>query len=139
MPERNARPRPSRLTCILLFLFVCILAGLCSRSCGFSGDVTLHKSTAATAEPYLVTPSPSAVPIAACTITATAVPTSTSVPEAMPEPISGVYILNTNSMRFHRPKCNSVPRISEKNRLDYTGPREALLEQGYIPCGNCHP
>ncbi len=51
----------------------------------------------------------------------------------------GTYILNTNTMKFHLPDCSGAADISEKNREDYTGSRAALLEQGYSPCGICHP
>lgn len=49
------------------------------------------------------------------------------------------YILNTNTRRFHRPDCQSVPDISERNKAEYTGSREALIAEGYEPCGRCHP
>lgn len=49
------------------------------------------------------------------------------------------YVLNTNSMKFHYPSCSSAQKISSKNRKDYTGTREDLINQGYDPCGNCHP
>lgn len=49
------------------------------------------------------------------------------------------YVLNTNSMKFHYPGCTSAQKISKKNRKDYTGSREDLINQGYDPCGNCDP
>lgn len=49
------------------------------------------------------------------------------------------YILNTNSKKFHQPDCGSAKRISAKNRKDYYGSREELIEDGYDPCGNCDP
>ncbi len=49
------------------------------------------------------------------------------------------YILNVNSNRFHRPDCSGVASISHNNRRDYTGSREALIAQGYTPCGTCNP
>lgn len=49
------------------------------------------------------------------------------------------YVLNTNTMKFHYPDCSSAKKISAKNREDYTGSREDLIDQGYDPCGNCHP
>ena len=49
------------------------------------------------------------------------------------------YVLNTNTMKFHYPSCSSAQKISSKNRKDYTGSREDLINQGYNPCGNCHP
>lgn len=49
------------------------------------------------------------------------------------------YVLNVNSHRFHRPDCSGVASISHNNRRDYTGARDALIEQGYAPCGSCKP
>ena len=49
------------------------------------------------------------------------------------------YVLNINTMKFHYPSCTSAKRISPKNRKDYIGSREELIEQGYDPCGHCHP
>lgn len=53
--------------------------------------------------------------------------------------ISGSYILNTNTKKFHKPTCGSVNSISEANKQTYTGPRQALIDQGYDPCGSCKP
>lgn len=49
------------------------------------------------------------------------------------------YVLNTSSKKFHKPDCSGVQSMSEANRQDYTGERDALLEQGYQPCGICKP
>lgn len=49
------------------------------------------------------------------------------------------YILNTNSHKFHLPSCSSVDSMSEKNKEDYYGTREELIDQGYEPCGSCQP
>ena len=49
------------------------------------------------------------------------------------------YVLNTGSKKFHLPSCPSVAQISEKNRQDFTGSRDALLAQGYAPCKQCEP
>lgn len=49
------------------------------------------------------------------------------------------YVLNINTMKFHYPSCPSAQKISSRNRKDYTGSREDLINQGYAPCGNCHP
>lgn len=49
------------------------------------------------------------------------------------------YVLNTNTMKFHYPNCKSVKQMKEKNRKDYTGDREYLIEVGYVPCKNCNP
>lgn len=52
---------------------------------------------------------------------------------------SGTYILNTNTKKFHYPYCSSVGQMSEKNKQTYSGSRDALIEQGYSPCGRCCP
>lgn len=49
------------------------------------------------------------------------------------------YILNTNSKKFHLPDCASVDDMSPKNKKDYMGTREDLIDQGYDPCGRCNP
>ena len=55
------------------------------------------------------------------------------------EPQEEQYVLNTKSKKFHLPGCSGVESMSPANRQDYTGSREALLEQGYSPCGTCNP
>ncbi len=52
---------------------------------------------------------------------------------------SATYILNTNSKKFHKPGCSSVSQMSDKNKKEYTGSRQSLIDQGYSPCGNCKP
>lgn len=49
------------------------------------------------------------------------------------------YILNVRSKKFHRPDCASVDSMREENRETFHGSREALIEQGYAPCGSCNP
>lgn len=49
------------------------------------------------------------------------------------------YVLNTNSKKFHLPDCSSVDDMSPKNKKDYMGTREDLINQGYDPCGRCNP
>lgn len=49
------------------------------------------------------------------------------------------YILNTNSMKFHDPNCEWAQKISDRNRAEYTGDRQDLIDLGYTPCGGCHP
>lgn len=55
------------------------------------------------------------------------------------EEVSSHYVLNTSSKKFHLPECSGVRDIKESNRQDYQGNRDQLLEQGYTPCGLCHP
>ena len=49
------------------------------------------------------------------------------------------YVLNTSSMKFHLPDCAVAARIAPQNRRETTASRQALLDQGYTPCGSCGP
>lgn len=49
------------------------------------------------------------------------------------------YILNTSSKKFHILTCESVAKTKEKNKEEFFGTREELLNSGYSPCGSCHP
>ena len=49
------------------------------------------------------------------------------------------YVVNTNSGKFHYPTCSSVDQMKPKNRWDYTGTRDELIEMGYQPCKRCNP
>ena len=51
----------------------------------------------------------------------------------------GFYILNNNSRKFHKPNCEAVNKIADHNKEFSYGSREELIEQGYDPCGWCHP
>lgn len=61
-----------------------------------------------------------------------------SVTEAA-ESTSRNYVLNTNTRKFHYPGCSSAARIKDKNRQEYHGTREELIQRGYVPCKNCNP
>lgn len=76
--------------------------------------------------------------------------TSTPAPTASPAPTSSLaptptptaektYILNTSTMKFHKPTCSSVSDIAEYNKQEYVGTRDDLIANGYDPCGRCHP
>lgn len=49
------------------------------------------------------------------------------------------YVLNTNTMKFHLPSCSAVDRMSEKNKKEYTGSRDDVIDLGYEPCKICNP
>lgn len=59
--------------------------------------------------------------------------------QSSPTPAGTAYVLNTNTKKFHLPTCASVEDMKPENRTDYTGSREALLDEGYSPCGQCKP
>ena len=49
------------------------------------------------------------------------------------------YIGNVNSKKFHLPGCSGASDMSPSNREEFAGDRQALLDQGYTPCGICKP
>lgn len=59
-----------------------------------------------------------------------------TVLSAQPSAISGQYIGNKNSHKFHLPTCRHLP--DEKNRIYFKSKDEALAA-GYTPCKVCNP
>lgn len=59
--------------------------------------------------------------------------------EAPVESVDRDYVLNTNTHRFHYPDCSSVQDMKARNKKEFNGSREELIEKGYRPCGNCKP
>lgn len=49
------------------------------------------------------------------------------------------YILNTNTKKFHLPGCSGLNQMNEKNKKEFTGTRDELIQQGYEPCKKCNP
>lgn len=49
------------------------------------------------------------------------------------------YVLNTSTMKFHRPSCRDVPRIATQNYATSSQSRADLIARGYSPCGHCNP
>ena len=49
------------------------------------------------------------------------------------------YILNTNSKKFHNANCESVSKMSAKNKAESSESRSELIAKGYSPCGICEP
>ncbi len=49
------------------------------------------------------------------------------------------YILNTNTMKFHLPDCESVSEMSERNKQETSASREDIIAAGYSPCKRCKP
>lgn len=64
--------------------------------------------------------------------TTTTKPTSTVVNTVL-------YILNTNTKKFHESSCGSAKKIKEENRAESHLSREELINAGYSPCKNCDP
>lgn len=49
------------------------------------------------------------------------------------------YVLNTNTMKFHKPSCPSVDSITKENKKTVKESRDELITEGYEPCGRCKP
>lgn len=65
-------------------------------------------------------------------------PEPTTTPELTAAPGTH-YVLNTNTMKFHDPNCNSAKQIKEKNREDFVGDRQEVIDRGFVPCKLCNP
>lgn len=49
------------------------------------------------------------------------------------------FVVNLNTKKFHRPECSSAADIKDNNKLEFSGIREELIEQGFSPCKLCNP
>lgn len=47
------------------------------------------------------------------------------------------YVLNSKAKKFHEPSCASVRKMKAPEQVTTT--RQALIDEGYSPCGNCNP
>jgi len=63
-------------------------------------------------------------------------PTVVVTPDLDEPDDAGEYIGNKNSKKFHLPTCKNLP--AEKNRI-YFDSRQAAVDAGQSPCGNCKP
>lgn len=50
-----------------------------------------------------------------------------------------LWVLNTSSMKIHRPSCDSVPKIAPQNYATSSLSVAELEAQGYTPCKKCGP
>lgn len=75
--------------------------------------------------------------------TPTPKPSSAPKPTPKPSPSSTAqaqsYVLNTKTHFFHYASCRHVSSIKDANRKNFTGSRDALISDGFKPCGSCHP
>ena len=58
---------------------------------------------------------------------------------ATPDTQSIVYVLNTNSKKFHKPSCEHINDIKSENKKEVKTSRSELISKGYKPCGSCNP
>ena len=49
------------------------------------------------------------------------------------------YVINVRTGKFHNPDCDAVSKMDEKNKQEYHGTRNSLIEEGYAPCKMCAP
>ena len=70
----------------------------------------------------------------------TSAPSVTSTPSdaELAEPLL-TYIVNSNTMKFHKEDCRHASSISEQNRDVYVQRRSYLIRMGFDPCGTCKP
>ena len=50
-----------------------------------------------------------------------------------------IYILNTNTMKFHNKNCSSVKDIKPNNKEIFNSLKAWLINNGFSPCGVCNP
>jgi micrococcal nuclease len=59
-----------------------------------------------------------------------------------PVPLENVsdkkYVGSTKSNKYHYPECRWAKKISPANEIWFSGSEDAI-NQGYLPCGVCHP
>ena len=55
------------------------------------------------------------------------------------ESVAYTYVINKSSGKFHLPTCSGVRQMKESNRENTSETRDALIEDGYKPCGTCNP
>ena len=60
-----------------------------------------------------------------------------SQPTETPTP-AVVYIGNRRSGVFHKPSCSSVSQMNSSNKVPLYS-RQQAIDDGYRPCGRCHP
>lgn len=51
---------------------------------------------------------------------------------------TSAYIGNSNSMKFHKPDCSSVSKMSDSNKVEFST-RDEAIGAGYEPCQICNP
>ena len=49
------------------------------------------------------------------------------------------YVLNTYSMKFHRPACEYAHQMRPENALFSNDSRSEIISAGYKPCNWCKP
>ncbi len=50
-----------------------------------------------------------------------------------------IYVLNTNTKKFHYQDCQSIEDIQPQNKEIFNGTKDYLIQEGYSACGRCKP
>ena len=97
--------------------------------------------TTTPSEPVTATPATPSEPItttpAAPSETTPATPSDPVTVTPEPETVSYSYVLNTNTMRIHKPNCSSVNEMNPKNRQPTNESIAELEAEGYVKCKRC--
>ncbi len=71
------------------------------------------------------------------------VPATEAVTEAQKETndvtAEKTYVINKSNKKFHLPTCSGVKGMNADNREEVTASAQALVDDGYSPCGTCKP
>lgn len=121
-----------------LLALAALLLLFCLAACGEAETLRAAVPTPAPAEES--TPRPKASPPSERPVTheeAEAAPTEEPAPREEAEAAPAVYVLNTNTKKFHAPDCSSVGDMSEKNKQIFEGSREQVEAMGYEACKRC--
>lgn len=106
---------------------------------GISIDYATGDSSADSSE-ATASSSSSSSSAASSTVTAAPAPkTEVSNSTSSSSGVSSTYILNTNKKRFHTPDCGSVKQMKDANKKEFSGSRDELIAEGYVPCKKCNP
>lgn len=107
-----------------LLALAALLLLLCLAACGEAETLRAAVPTPAPVEE--ATPRPKASP-----------PSERPVTHEEAEAAPAVYVLNTNTKKYHAPDCPSVDDMSEKNKQIFEGTREQVEAQGFAACKRC--
>lgn len=153
----HGKHRGLRTTILIVSLVFLIIVGVsCTQDPSGEKDRTdpqseiieaTEESSASTSPAF--TPTPEATPtptpeptlVPATTASATTIAAAVETTEAPTEAtiLESDYVLNTNTMKFHKPDCSSVEDILPKNRLDVHCTRDEIIADDYVPCKRCNP
>ena len=64
---------------------------------------------------------------------------ASELPPATTQPQEKTYIINTNAKKFHDADCGNGQQTKEENKEIYSGDRQKLIDDGYVPAGCCNP